>query len=192
MEMFSEIEQEEIIEEFLDIITIKDYKLELINEKKCCNCKDYKKHKDYCILDKFKLPDNINNNIYTYAYKCNKCNRYDRIIERIDNLYTIDPEYSFICKMLDLLCSKNNHVVRKTETKNFVPIKYAMMKLYNKNDVKNIDMYEYRRDIMIKEYGRILNIHKKGNRYVCSKERLDVIDFDIIETCRNRAPNYPV
>ena len=42
--MFSEIEEEEI-NEFLDIMKIKDYKLELIKEEKCCNCKDYKKKK---------------------------------------------------------------------------------------------------------------------------------------------------
>ena len=40
MEMFSEIEQELIIKEFLDVIKLKDYKLELIDEKKCRNCKD--------------------------------------------------------------------------------------------------------------------------------------------------------
>ena len=44
MEMFSEIEQEEIIEEFLDIVKMKDYKLKLIDQKTCCNCKDYKKN----------------------------------------------------------------------------------------------------------------------------------------------------
>ena len=190
--MFSEIEKEEIIEEFLDIIKLKDYKLELINEKKCCNCKNYKKHKDYYVLDKFQLPDNITNNVYTYAYKCNKCNRYDMKIEQIDNLNTITPEYSFRCKVLDLLCSENNHTVRKTQTKNFVPIKYAMMKLYNKNDEKHIDMYDYRRKNMMKEYEKIVDIRKKGSKYVCSKERLDKIDFDIIETCRRRAPNHPI
>ena len=114
------------------------------------------------------------------------------IIENIDNLYTIDPEYSFSCKVLDLLCSENNHTVRKTETKNFVPIKYAMMKLYNESDEKHIDMYKYRLKNMIKEYEKILDIRKKGNKYVCSKERLDKIDFDIIQTCRRRAPNHPI
>ena len=192
MEMFGDYEQEEIINEFLDIIKLKDYKLELINEKKCCNCKDYNKHKDYCVLDKFQLPDNIMNNIYTYAHKRNNCNRYDMIIENIDNLYTIDPEYSFSCKVLDLLCSENNHTVRKTETKNFVPVKYAMTKLYNESDEKHIDMYKYRLKNMIKEYVKILDIRKKGNKYVCSKERLDKIDFDIIQTCRRRAPNHPI
>ena len=115
MEMFSEIEQEEIIDEFLDINKLKDYKLELINEKKCCNCKDYKKHKDYCVLDKFESPDNIMNNIYTYAHRCTKCNRYDMIVENIDNLYTIEDKIDFRCRVLDLLCSENNHAVRKTE-----------------------------------------------------------------------------
>ena len=51
--------------------------------------------------------------------------------------------------------------MRKTETKNFVPIKYAMMKLYNKSDEKHIDMYEYRRKNMMKEYEKILDIRKK-------------------------------
>ena len=69
MEIFGDYEQKEMINEFLDIIKLKVYKLELINQKKGCNCKDYKKHKDYCVLNKFQLPDNIMNNIYTYAHK---------------------------------------------------------------------------------------------------------------------------
>ena len=81
MEMFSELEQELVIKEFLDTIKLKDHKVELIEEKKCCNCQDYKKHEDYCVLDKFQLPDNIISNVYTYAHKCNECKNRDELIE---------------------------------------------------------------------------------------------------------------
>ena len=63
--------------------------------------------------------------------------------------------------------------ILRIETKNYVPIKNAMLKKYDKTDVKDIDMYEYRRDKMIKNYKHELDIIKQRGRYVCSKERLE-------------------
>ena len=63
--------------------------------------------------------------------------------------------------------------VMKIETQNFIPIKFALLKFYEEDDVKNIDMYEYRRKKMVKDYGQLLEIHKKKNYYVCSKEKLE-------------------
>ena len=46
-------------------------------------------------------------------------------------------------------------------------------------------MYAHRRKMMIEDYGDVLQIHKKGKYYVCSKERLEHIDFKIVEAPRN-------
>ena len=42
-----------------------------------------------------------------------------------------------------------------------MPIKQAMMKLYKKSDAKHIDMHEYRRNNMIRNYERSLDIQKR-------------------------------
>ena len=76
--------------------------------------------------------------------------------------------------------------IKNIKTKTYVPIKNALLKRYDKTDVKDIDMYEYRRKKMIDNYGYTLEIHKQGNRYVCSKEKLEHIDFNRME----RAENY--
>ena len=75
--------------------------------------------------------------------------------------------------------------IKNIETKTYVPIKYALMKYYNKSDQKDIDHYEWCRNKMIEKYNYILQIHKKGNRYVCSKERLEQIDFNRMERAKN-------
>ena len=69
-----------------------------------------------------------------------------------------------------------------------MPIKNALLKYYDKTDVKDIDMYEYRRNKMIENYTYVLEIHKQGNRYVCSKERLEQIDFNKYETLNAVVP----
>ena len=42
-----------------------------------------------------------------------------------------------------------------------MPIKQAMMKFYKKSDAKHIDMHEYRRNNMIRNYERSLDIQKR-------------------------------
>ena len=82
---------------------------------------------------------------------------------------------------LNIKAGSHGRDIRKMETKTYVPIKNALLKYYDKTDVKDIDMYEYRRNKMIKNYTYVLEIHKQRNRYVCSKERLEQIDFNIYE-----------
>ena len=61
---------------------------------------ELEEHTDYCVLDEFQLPDNVNN-IYADTHKCNNCKRNDRIV-KIENLYMLDPECEFRDKVLDL------------------------------------------------------------------------------------------
>ena len=70
-----------------------------------------------------------------------------------------------------------------------------MMNLYNENDEKHVDMYKYRLKDMIKYYDVMSSTHEKGNKIVSSnsvvKNRLNKLDFDIMETCKRRAPSHP-
>ena len=69
--------------------------------------------------------------------------------------------------------------MRKIKTKDYVPIKYPMMKVCNTSDEKHIDMYKHCLEDVLKDYQEILDSNKKGSKYVCRKERLEKIDFDI-------------
>ena len=60
------------------------------------------------------------------------------------------------------------------ETLNFVPIKNAVSKYRCAHGISNSDNW-----IMKHLLGySVLQVHKKNHRWVCSKERLDVIDFN--------------
>ena len=97
-----------------------------------------------------------------------------------------EEDLKAVYERLNIEAGDHTRQIFKIETKNYVPIKQAMMKFYNEKDAKNIDMYDYRRDKMIKNYKHELDIIKQRGRYVCSKERLEKIDFIKIE----RALNY--
>ena len=89
-----------------------------------------------------------------------------------------------------LLLTTANHIfqLEQIETKNFVPIKQAILKFMEQaqNGRNYLDEpYVYTPKFTwfksLSKYTNWLNIHKKGNRFVCSKERLEQIDFKIIE-----------
>ena len=78
--------------------------------------------------------------------------------------------------------------IKNIETKNYVPIKEAILKFMEQaQNGRNLldEPYVYTRKFTwfksLSKYTNLLNIHKKGTRYVCSKERLEQIDFKIIE-----------
>ena len=74
IEMFSEQEQEEIINQFLDVIKV-NYIANSELKRKNCKCNDFKKHDRYCVLNQMPLPENILNNIYGFTYSCYDCEK---------------------------------------------------------------------------------------------------------------------
>ena len=191
--MFSEIEQEMIIDGFLDVLKVKEYKTKLTQQNYSCDtCHNPKNHKDYWIINKLPLPENIISTIYRHTYECVNCKNRHLKMQKINSLDTITDEYIHRCTVIDMLVSEHYSNTKEIKTTKWAPIKYAMMKFYKKSNEKHIDMYEYRRKKLIDTYGMILEIHKKGNMYVCSQERLDNIDFDMTELIHRRQPNYPV
>ena len=75
IDMFSEQEQEEIINQFLGFIKVTDYKPNSKLKRKNCKCNDYKKHHKYCVLNELPIPENILNNIYSFTCSCYDCEK---------------------------------------------------------------------------------------------------------------------
>ena len=88
-----------------------------------------------------------------------------------------------------LLLTTANHIfqLEQIETINYVPIKHAILKFMEQaQDGRNYldEPYVYTPKFTwhkkLQKY-HWLEIQKQGTRYVCSKERLEYIDFKIIE-----------
>ena len=104
--MFSEQEQEEIINQFLDVIKVQDYITNSKLVRKNCKCNDYKQHDMYCVLSEFPLPENILSNIHNFAYRCYHCDKKvkaEKVLkERIETndlcLYNVDKLIFRVCE----------------------------------------------------------------------------------------------
>ena len=81
--MFNQNEQDEIINDFLDVIKVRDYIRESREKRDKCKCKDCNKHDRYCTLYELPLPENFINNIYGFTYRCWTC---EKTIEKEEQL----------------------------------------------------------------------------------------------------------
>ena len=88
-----------------------------------------------------------------------------------------------------IILTTANHMfqLEQIETKNYVPIKQAILKFVEQaQDGRNYldEPYVYTPKFTwhkkLQKY-HWLEIHKQGTRYVCSKERLEHIDFKLVE-----------
>ena len=84
--MFNQKEQDEITNNFLDVVKAHDYFRELKEERRNCKCKDCKKRERYSTLHELSLPENIINNIYGFAYFCRDCQKRQFKEERIQRI----------------------------------------------------------------------------------------------------------
>ena len=85
-EMFNQKEQDEIANQFLDVVKTHAYFRELKEERRNCKCKDCKKHKSYSTLYELPLPENIVNSIYGFAYFCRACQKRQHNEEIIEGI----------------------------------------------------------------------------------------------------------
>ena len=86
--MFSEQEQNEIIDEFLDVIKAKDYINNKRQKRRTCKCNLYKNHDRYCVLNEFSLPENILKHIYNFTYRCYDCEQDEEKEEKMVDVLT--------------------------------------------------------------------------------------------------------
>ena len=88
-------------------------------------------------------------------------------------------------KIIDILnkkTTKHMNEILTIETKTFTPIKNAILKYQSDQGRRQeFERYDdYWKNKMYR-YRDFLEIHKKANRYVCSKERLEKAKFKILE-----------
>ena len=142
MVVFTEVEQEEIINEFLTYIEQQETK----------------------IIDEF-LSDNDN--------KTEEEEEDDRTEKRLEKEIT-----------------EHHKMINNIETKNYIPLKHAMIKYMeqtnNQHIIRNAGNYSYSQNtsnwwyLSFREFEWLIEMKKNGNRWVCSKEKLDAVDFNIL------------
>ena len=164
MEMFSEIEQEEIINEFLNVITLKDYKHKLNKQNQNC---------ETCLSDE---GNDMTKTSKIHFGCCECCHTKNNLMKEIDICLT---ETNDECRFKGLLQMAHSQTVQGTETKTLVPVEHAMLKfqeqLHNgQNYFDEKYIYDSKSDWVerLKPYERLLNIRKHNNKFVCSKEKL--------------------
>ena len=82
--------------------------------------------------------------------------------EIINSFLNEKEDFKTVHERLNMEAGNHFRTTRKIETKTYVPIKYALMKYYNKSEYqKDIGHYEWRRNKMSKKYDYILQVHKK-------------------------------
>ena len=144
MVVFTEVEQEEIINEFLTFIEQQETKL----------------------IDVF-LSDN------------------DNKTEEEDDSYGFVSE-----KRLKKEITEHHKMINNIETKNYIPLKHAMIKYMeqtnNQRIIRNAGNYSYSQNtsnwwyLSFREFEWLIEIKKNGNKWVCSKETLDAVDFNVL------------
>ena len=178
--MFSEQEQEEIINQFLDVIKVQDYITNSKLKRKNCKCNDYKKHDRYCVLNQMPLPESILNNIYGFTYRCYHCDKKveaeEELKERIETndlcLYNVDKlilsaSESFPCYDIVQRIVPN---IKQKRYKMYQELFDKMMCCSDKQEIKNW--------IEIKKYA-IYNTRMDFNKimHICFKN----VNFDLLE-----------
>ena len=96
-----------------------------------CKCKDCKKHERYSTLYELPLPENIINNIYGFAYRCQRCeeakDKEEALEERLETndlfLYDVDkliltldclfPLYASVKQVITNIAMKRYNMFKK-------------------------------------------------------------------------------
>ena len=115
----------------------------------------------------------------------------DEEVEKEDDVED-DIKKSFITeRRFEKECGEHFKLISKIETKNYVPLKNAMMKYMEQtgNDYiyKEAKNYSYGIKtsncwyLTFRGIGNFIEIQKSGKRWVCSKEKLDAVDFFILD-----------
>ena len=103
-----------------------------------------------------------------------------------------DDSYGFVTEKT---VRKGNYrtskkMINNIETKNYIPLKHAMVKYMeqtnNQRIIRNAGNYSYNQItsnlwcLSFREFEWLIEIKKNGNKWVCSKEKLDAVDFNIL------------
>ena len=179
--MFSEQEQEEIINQFLDVIKVQDYITNSKLQRKKGKCNDYKQHDMYCVLSELPLPENILSNIHNFTYSCCHCDKKEKAKEeqkeRIETndlfLYNVDKLFlsaseSFPC--YDIVQKIIKNITPKRHRK-FERLFSQIMDCKDNNEIKTYIEYELKLDVATtrRDFNKII------------RRVFDEPDFDLLE-----------
>jgi hypothetical protein len=99
------------------------------------------------------------------------------------NNYLEDNNKENKCNELKLKREYYKEVIA-IEHKSFIPIKIAVDKYIKQ--IKLINNFRYTQNEIVNYYNEVLIIQKIKNKWMCSKEKLDFINFKKIEDLNNR------
>ena len=165
--MFNQKEQDEITNNFLDVVKVGDYFRELKEERRNCKCKDCKKHERYSTPYELSLPENIITNINGFACFCRACQKRQFNEEAIKGIIrrNILHEYD-----VDRLISSIKHNfpyydwVKNSLFKKLSKRRYSTFKMIYEDwmIIKNIDIHSkindfgFNPDIFIRDVNKIV------------------------------------
>ena len=161
-EMFTQKEQDEIINNFLDVIKVRDYIRESRGKRDKCKCRDCKKHDHYCTLYELPLPENIINNIYGFTYRCYDCekrkDKEEELEERLEIndlcLFDVDKLILSLERIFPLYDSVK-HVITNITMKRYNMFKKLfneMMFCRDKKEIKEWIQYKMKYNINATAY----------------------------------------
>ena len=176
--MFTQKEQDEIINDFLDVIKVRDYMRESREKRDKCKCKDCKKHDRYCTLYE---SENIINNIYGFTYRCWTCEqtikKEEALKERLETndlcLYDADklilslerlfPLYDTVKQVIPNIAMKRYNMFKKLFSE--------MMFCSDKEEIKKWIQYKMKYNINATTYD-----FNKIVRILLNKPEFDLMD----------------
>ena len=165
--MLNQKEQDEITNNFLDVVKVHDYFRELKEERRNCKCKDCKKHERYSTLYELSLPENIINNIYGFAYFCRSCQKRQFKKERIEGIirrnilheYDVDRLIFSIKHDFPIYDRVKNDLFKKLSKRRYTVFKWIYE---NWMDIKNVDIrrkinvFGFNPDVFIRDFNKII------------------------------------
>ena len=128
--MFSEQEQENIINQFLDVIKAKDYIANSKLKRNSCKCNDYKKHDKYCVLNELPIPEIVASKIYGYAHRCIRCENRIEVEKKLERLVVFEGFHQYQVDKLIFSLKRRfpSYESVKNIIKNISQKKYSMLK----------------------------------------------------------------
>ena len=179
--MFTQKEQDEIINNFLDVIKVRDYIRESREKRDKCKCRDCKKHDHYRTLYELPLPGNIINNIYGFTYRCWTCEKTlekeEQLEERLETndlcLYDVDKLILSLERLFPLYDSVQ-HAITNTTMKRYNMFKKLfneMMYCRDKEETKTWIHYKVKYNVNATTYD-----FNKIVRTLLNKPEFDLMD----------------
>ena len=181
MVSFTAKEQDEIINQFLDVIKVNDYIKESREKRKRCKCKDCRKHERYCVLNEMPLPEHIINNIYGFVYTCYDCEKRVEAEKELEDtletnslcLFNVDKLIFSVSDNFPVytLAKKVIYNITESRYKKFLGLFKERMACNDNKEIREFIEYTLKLDLnkTVRDFNRII-------RRMCEKPDFDILN----------------